>query len=102
MRSVLQQHRGGEADAVGDRAAGLAGRQGLAAQDAVLVGKGEPYDGEPVGEDAALDLARRLPSILVPEAGLLSEVHGRQATSGERVSDAQLDSLRRRASNSFQ
>ena len=102
MGGVLQQHRRGEAQTAGDGRGDFAGRQRLAAQDAVLVGEGEADDGEPVGLEAALDLARGGLAVVGPQTGLLGEMHRGQATSGGRVWAAQLEPLRRRASNSFQ
>ena len=68
----------------------------------MLVGEGETNDGEPIGLDAAIDLARGGLAVVGPQTGLLGEMHLGQATSGGRVRAAQLEPRRRRESNSFQ
>ena len=57
VRGVLEQHGRRDADAVLDRRVDLAGGVGLAAQHAVLVGKGQPHDRHLAGLDAPLGLA---------------------------------------------
>ena len=102
VRGVLQQHGGREADAVLQRGVYLARGKRLAAQHAVLVGEGQSHDRHLAGLDAALGLARRRPAFVRPETGPFDEGHAATPPDGERVVAAQLDSLRRCSSNSFQ
>ena len=102
MRGVLQQHRRGEADAVLQRRVDLGGSQRLAAQDAVLVGEGEPHHRHLAGLEATLRFARRRLAVLGPEARAFDQGHGGYAATGGTVSAAQLESRRRRTSTSFQ
>src|SRR5471030_763431 len=102
VRGVLHQHRRAETHTAFHRPGDLAGDIGLAAQDAVLIGKGEAHDGDSVRLESFFDLARGSLAVAGPQAGLLGEMHLGQATRGGRVCFAQSDPLRRRASNSFQ
>ena len=101
VRGVLQQHRRREADAVLQRRVDFRRHDRLAAQDAVLVGEGQPHDGHFARLHAPLGLARSGLAFLVPEARALDQRHG-YATSGGTVSAAQLEERRRRTSTSFQ
>ena len=82
VRRVLGKERRGHRAAVAHGARDLARDQGLAAEDAVLVGEGQAHDVEP----AALDLLERLGApemvVVAPEPVFL---HQRRAARGARA-----------------
>ncbi len=73
VRGVLGEQRGGHGAAVAHRGRGVARHHCLAAQDAVLVGKRQPHDLEPVLLDRFLGLDRRLELLVVPQPVALDE-----------------------------
>ena len=64
------------ATAVAHRARGVGRHQGLAAQDAVLVGKRQPHHFEPVLFDQPLGAGRGLELLVAPQAVALDEGPG--------------------------
>ena len=74
VRGVLGKQRRGHGDAVAHGAGGFGREQRLAAQHAVLIGKGEAHDFELVLLDRALDLARRARLFGAPQAVAVDEI----------------------------
>ena len=73
VRGVLGEQRGGDRAAVAHHVRGLARHHRLAAQDAVLVGKRQPDDLEPVLLDQLLGVGRRLELLVAPQPVALDE-----------------------------
>ena len=73
VRGVLGEQRGGDRAAVAHHLGGVAGDDGLAAQDAVLVGKREPHDLEALLLDQPLGPRGGLELLLAPQTVALDE-----------------------------
>ncbi len=75
VRGVLGQQRGRDGAAVAHDAGGVGRHRGLAAQDAVLIGKRQPHDLEPVLLDQAFGPRRSLELLVAPQAVAFDEAH---------------------------
>ena len=73
VRGVLGQQRGRHRAAVAHRCGGVARHDRLSAQDAVLVGKREAHDLEPVFLDPLVGLDRGLVLLVAPQSVALDE-----------------------------
>jgi len=72
-RGVLGKQRGGDGAAVAHRGRGLARHHGFSAQNAMLVGKRQADDLEPLFLDRFISAGRGLELLVAPQAVALDE-----------------------------